>query len=701
VGNVSHIEFDPNRPGTVYATYSTFNSAPTDNHVYRSLDGGATWTGIDGTGNNGLPDIPVNTILVDPDDSTRLYLGTDVGLFASFDGGATWARDANPFADVMTRHLTIDRTGGRKDLYAFTYGRGVWRVSLNNTGTAANTCSYSLSPASVTADSTGGTVAVNVNTAPGCPWMLLPSTSSTAFTSPQPPASGVGSGTAFITVPPNKTTGQRTDSVTIQNQAVSITQPGGIIAAPGDESATARAINSLPFQDFTDTSTLSKNSTDPQHSCTGSTDQRTGWFRFTAAATGNVQVSVTAIPRNSPETSDGVVVTAYPLNGTSPGAELACAAAARIATTSPIPAVISFPVTQGSPYLIETSSPVNNAASDIASMSIGVTVLGAPATITLNPSSATLGAGQTAQFTPTFANLANQALRWTVSPQIGSISPAGLYTAPEHFVPPQSVTVTAQSLGSPSVQASTAISATQTFPVSLPQPAITNAASFKTGAVAPGEIVTLFGSGMGPSTLAAAQLDAIGNVSSVLSGTQVLFDGIAAPLVYVSARQVSAIVPYEVAGQASTQMTVIANGQSSQPIAVPVTATSPALFTADSSGAGQAAAFNQDGTLNGPKSGAAAGSVVILFGTGEGQTLPGGTDGLVANRTLPAPGANVSVTIGGINAPLLYAGAAPQEVAGVLQLNVQVPAGVNPGANAVVVTIGGASSRSDVTVTVK
>lgn len=700
-GNVSHLEFDPNQPNTVYATYSTFKSSASDQHVYRSTDGGATWTGIDGAGANALPDVPVNTLLVDPDDSSRIYLGTDLGMFASFDGGVTWARDANPFADVMTRHLAIDRTGGRKDLYAFTYGRGVWRAALGTASANGSSCSYSLAPGTVTADAAGGTVAVTVSTQGNCPWTALPNRSGTGFATPQAPASGVGSGTAYITVPPNSTGRARGDAVVVQNQAIAITQGAGFSVQPGDEAANARAIASLPYQDSTDNSGLTGNASDPTHSCTGSADARTGWFQFTAASTGRVQIMVTATQRGS-SAGDGVVVAAYAANGGGPGAEVACATVAKSSSADLAPATAAFDVTAGSVYWIETAAPASNAASDIGSWSISVTSSGGAATVALSPSNVALAGGQSAQFSANFSNLKNQAVRWSVSPQVGSVSAAGVYTAPGGFAPPQSVTVTAQSLANPALQSSATVTALANLPVTLAQPAVTNAASFKTGAVAPGEVVTLFGSGMGPAKLMTAQLDAAGRVASLLGGTQVLFDGTAAPLVYVSDKQVSAIVPYGVAGQSSTQMTVVANGQSSPGLTLPVAAAAPALFTSDASGAGQAAAFNQDGSLNLPQNGAAAGTIVTLFGTGEGQTTPVGLDGLIANSTrFPAPAAGVSATIGGVDAPVVYAGAAPLEVAGVLQLNVRVPAGLKIGANAVVVTVGGAASPLNVTVTVK
>jgi uncharacterized protein (TIGR03437 family) len=325
----------------------------------------------------------------------------------------------------------------------------------------------------------------------------------------------------------------------------------------------------------------------------------------------------------------------------------------------------------------------------------------APATanVQVSPASVVVSPGGSQQFTATVTGSSNTAVRWTVSPQVGVISPSGFYTAPALYSP-VTVTVTAQSLAAPTAMATAGLTI-QSPPVSLAAPTVTNAASFLSGAVAPGEVVTLFGSGMGPATGAAAQLDALGNLANSLAGTQVVFDGIAAPLVYVSDKQVSAIVPYEVAKQTTTGMLVLANGGASATLTLSVAATAPGLFTADSSGAGPAAAINQDNTLNGASNPAAVGSVVALFGTGEGQTSPAGTDGLIANSTYPAPLGAVSATVGGLPAQIQYAGAAPQLTAGVLQVNVTIPAGVAPGANEIVVTVGGVSSRAGVTIAVQ
>ncbi len=126
-GWVTSIAFDPLDDNVLYATYGNFGGA----HVVRTIDAGATWQSLDGTGATGLPDIPVHSIVVDPDDRQRLYLGTDLGVMVSIDGGRTWMSEETGFGPAVTMWLSLIRTpSGQKQLFAFTHGRGAWRVNL-------------------------------------------------------------------------------------------------------------------------------------------------------------------------------------------------------------------------------------------------------------------------------------------------------------------------------------------------------------------------------------------------------------------------------------------------------------------------------------------------------------------------------------------------------------------------------------------
>jgi hypothetical protein len=106
-GFVSSVHWDPANVDIVYATYATFNTAAGQFHVYRSTDGGRTWTGLDGTGTTAIPDLPVHTFIVDPTNRQRLYVGTDAGVFTSIDGGANWYKEVTGYANVVTEALSL------------------------------------------------------------------------------------------------------------------------------------------------------------------------------------------------------------------------------------------------------------------------------------------------------------------------------------------------------------------------------------------------------------------------------------------------------------------------------------------------------------------------------------------------------------------------------------------------------------------
>jgi hypothetical protein len=124
---VSWLAIDPAIPTTVYATISTFNSSTATGHVFKSMDGAVTWTNIDGTGAASIPDVPTHAIAIDPTDTSRLYVGTDIGLFVSLDGGANWNREHTGFANVIVESIKLRGNF----LYAFTHGRSAWRVALH------------------------------------------------------------------------------------------------------------------------------------------------------------------------------------------------------------------------------------------------------------------------------------------------------------------------------------------------------------------------------------------------------------------------------------------------------------------------------------------------------------------------------------------------------------------------------------------
>jgi uncharacterized protein (TIGR03437 family) len=204
-------------------------------------------------------------------------------------------------------------------------------------------------------------------------------------------------------------------------------------------------------------------------------------------------------------------------------------------------------------------------------------------------------------------------------------------------------------------------------PASVPL-ALVNAASQSQGAVAPGEIVTIYGAGIGPASAVTGSFDASGLLGNLLAGAEVSFDGVPAPLFYAQASQINAQVPYTIAGESATQVVVSYQGAPVGTLSLPVVAAAPALF---------AGALNQDGSLNSSSAPAARGTVVTFFGTGEGLTNGANIASQAAAAPYPIPTLPVTLTVAGIAAQLLYAGEAPN-FAGLLQVDAVIPGGFVP-----------------------
>jgi uncharacterized protein (TIGR03437 family) len=231
--------------------------------------------------------------------------------------------------------------------------------------------------------------------------------------------------------------------------------------------------------------------------------------------------------------------------------------------------------------------------------------------------------------------------------------------------------------------------------------AVTNGASNLPGPLSPGEVVVIYGSGLGPNVLTLSPAGS--NVGDALAGTSVWINGLPAPVTYTWNTQVAAVVPYALSGSAA-QVVVQYENTLSAPASAPVAAASPALFTLNLSGTGQAAAYNEDGTnaVNGAASPIQRGSSIALYITGAGQTNPPGIDGHLASAQPPVPVLPVTATIGGAPATVTYAGGIPGVVDGVMGVIAQVPASIAAG-NAVPVSIqvGGVATQAGVTIAVK
>jgi uncharacterized protein (TIGR03437 family) len=198
-----------------------------------------------------------------------------------------------------------------------------------------------------------------------------------------------------------------------------------------------------------------------------------------------------------------------------------------------------------------------------------------------------------------------------------------------------------------------------------------------------------------------ARPTAAGAFESRLGDMRVLFDGVPAPLLSVRIDEIQAIVPYAIYGRASARVQVEAGASLSIPIEAKVVDAVPGLFTSGSLGRGPAAALNADFTLNSVLNPAPRGSVISVFGTGEGQTDPPGQDGRVITVDLRRPLLPVTATIGGRPAEVTYAGSTSGQVSGLFQANVRIPDDIEPGVVPIQIQVGGATTQSGVTVAVR
>ncbi len=231
---------------------------------------------------------------------------------------------------------------------------------------------------------------------------------------------------------------------------------------------------------------------------------------------------------------------------------------------------------------------------------------------------------------------------------------------------------------------------------------VVNAASFQGGAVSPGELITLFGDSIGPLAPSSASPNMSALFPTTLAGLTLTFDGQPAPLLFGSSGQINAVVPYAVGG--TTQLKLTTPAGAAFTMSLPVFSVVPAIFTQNSSGAGQGAILNSPAfSMNSPANPASRGSTVSLYLTGAGPLTSPLNDGALAPAINPPQvQLPITVTIGGEAAPVSYQGAAPGLVAGLIQVNVRIPTGITPGPTVpLTLTVGDTPAQNTVTIAVK
>ena len=222
-----------------------------------------------------------------------------------------------------------------------------------------------------------------------------------------------------------------------------------------------------------------------------------------------------------------------------------------------------------------------------------------------------------------------------------------------------------------------------------------NAASFQAGqGVAPGSYITLFGTGLSDDTGLANTVSLPLSINNVSVSFDVPSANISVPgrLYYVSPTQVNVFVPWELEGQSSAIIKVNISETTGQTYNLPLTTYSPAFFAYSQGGQELLAALDTSNKVITPGNAAVRGQVVELFANGLGPVTNQPATGEPApSGTLAKTQATPTVKIGGADATVEFSGLAPG-FAGLYQLNVVVPPGINAGVQPVIVTIGGISS---------
>lgn len=231
---------------------------------------------------------------------------------------------------------------------------------------------------------------------------------------------------------------------------------------------------------------------------------------------------------------------------------------------------------------------------------------------------------------------------------------------------------------------------------------LVNAASQTLQAVAPGEVISVLGSNLGPAGGVNVSPDGEGRLPSEAGGVRLLIDGVPAPLLAVSQTEIRAIAPYEIEGRAFFEAEVEFQEVRTLLGGVPAAVSAPGLFTVDGLGRGQAQALNHDGSENGAGNPAERGTTITLRATGLGAVVPAGRTGAIASDERKVPVLTLAASIDGLEAVVVEARSIAGQAEGNFQVEVQVPEGVAPGLEVpVVLRAGSAASPSGVTIAVK
>jgi uncharacterized protein (TIGR03437 family) len=640
---ITQIVVTPVDPLTAFASAAGFSgfSGDSNGHLFKTTNGGQNWTDVSGN----LPNFPVNDIALDPDISNAMYVGTDIGVFGTVDGGKTWSAIGTGLPHVRITALRLHRAS--RILRAATYGRGMWDLFVSVSATNPKPIITSVSRSTFKVGEAGAVLKVTGSGFVG--------DSAASLNGSRLSPLLVNLSTLLVPIPPSALSESGNFALTVTNP-----QPGG---GPSDE---------IPIQVIPPKPPLALQLI----CCTA--QKRPG------GSTALIGLDVGAVDADSTPLA-GISVTFTPVFG---GGSVSVATAKTDADTGQTSSFFKVGPTDGVVNVVtataEGFSPVSFMEGSPFAAGFGPAGGGQTA-----PANTELGKPLSVSVTDPSGNpVPGVPVVWRVSSGGGFISPAvtltdngGNASAAWTLGPVVGTQTVTFDVGFAVGIQMTATATAGTIMPNVAQGGIINSAGFNNAvaAVSPGTIATVFGTRLSnapPEGVVPPQMQGIPLLRTISSGTQVTFDGIPAPLFYVSPMQINLQVPFEVAGKTSSQVIVNVSGNNSAPVTVPILGASPAFFTSDSSGAGPAAALNQDGSRNSPDNRASPGSVIVLFATGMGRLPSSVATGWVAPG-FPALAYNLDapvVTIGGLGAAVQFCGLAPGFV-GLWQINVVVPSG--------------------------
>ncbi len=687
------------RTGTVTVGGQNFNVSQAAQCTVTLSPTSASFTAAGGTGS-----IAITTSATSCDRSATVdspWIGITAGATGAGNGTLSYSIAVNSTSGLRSGAITIG-------------GQPFYVTEL------PSTCSYSVAPVSSAIPIGGGIGSFSVVTASTCAWTAVSNNGDWLVISS---GSGTGSGTVNFTASGNSTGQPRNGSISVGAVNYNVYQPGApcsVILTPSSATANGSGDSGSITIDSSvgcvwQAAVTVPWITIPASASSGSGPGSLNWSaapnttktsRTGAITIGDQIFNLTQTGNSCTISLDSTSLT-LPSNGGTGTVNVTTVCGWTAVSSVPWIQLTGTPGGSGNGALNFTVTANGGAASRIGTINIGgqlftVTQPGAGCSLTLSPASGALPArGGSGSFNVT----GNAGCPWQprssdswLTVTFSSVSGSGVvsYSAgPNDSPAPRSAAITVSNQIAQVTQAGAVIS--------LSAAGVVNAATFAAGPVSPGEIVTIYGSGFGPLQLVTAQLTADGSaVTTLLSDTQVLFDGVAAPMIYTGDGQLSCIVPFSVSGKTSTTLQIGYKGLLSPPVTLQVASASPGIFTLNQQGTGQGAILNQDLKANTTANPTAKNSIVVIYATGGGIMSPALADGkLVSSAQLPRVTLPVSVKIGGIDAPVTYAGGAPGLVNGALQINARVPANAPSGAIPVTVTIGSTISQSGVTLSVR